>query len=290
MTVNPASHSFESALKYGTSKLLEAGVENPSLDAAVLLEYVSGYSKVELIIHSKSNMSAALFQLYDDVLSRREKKEPVAYITGEKEFWSLTLKTHPNVLIPRPDTETLVAAVVGLVADKSEEFEFVDVGCGTGAISLSILKEFPNAQCTAVDINPDARALTLENAKSLGLENRLTISDKPWLDGIEEPVDMILSNPPYITVQEMAELMPDVKDYEPHLALEAGEDGLDAYRALVPQLESKLKAGGVVLFEIGMKQAEDVVCLLNKNGMTDVQVIRDLAGKDRVVGAVNPKK
>jgi len=255
MTVHPASHSFESALKYGTSKLLEAGVENPSLDAAVLLEYVSGYSKVELIIHSKSDMSAALFQLYDDVLSRRERKEPVAYITGEKEFWSLILKTHPNVLIPRPDTETLVAAVVGLIADKSAEFEFVDVGCGTGAISLSILKEFPNAKCIAVDINPDARALTLENAKSHGLENRLTVSGQPWLDGVEEPVDMILSNPPYITVQEMTELMPDVKNYEPHLALEAGEDGLDAYRALVPQLESKLKAGGVVLFEIGMKHA-----------------------------------
>jgi release factor glutamine methyltransferase len=287
---NKVSHTFESALKHGTSQLLEAEIPNPSLDAAVLLEYVTNYSKVELIIHSKSEMSAALFKLYDDLIIRRTSHEPVAYITGEKEFWSLKLKTHPNVLIPRPDTETLVAAVVALFTDKNIAFQFVDVGCGTGAIALSILKEFPNAKCIAVDINPDARALTLENAKSHGLDNRLTIIDKPWLDGITDPVDMILSNPPYITTAEMAELMADVKDYEPHLALEAGDDGLEAYKALVPELKIKLKCGGLVLFEIGMKQAADVVCLLNKEGMADAHVLKDLAGMDRVVAAVKPEQ
>lgn len=290
MANTAAAYSYEGALRYGTAELVAAGIETPALDAAILLEHVTGFSKVDMILHASNPMSDALFTLYKNVLERRIQREPVAYITGTKDFWTLTLKTHPNVLIPRPDTETLIAAVLALFQDKTAHFTFADIGCGTGAIVLSVLSEFPNAQGVAIDINPDARALTLENAKAHGLENRLTLVDAPWLEGVEDRVDMILSNPPYITTDEMAELMVDVKDYEPHLALEAGADGLDAYKAIVPQLKNKLIGGGVVLFEIGMKQAADVVQLLNKENMTDVHVLKDLAGKDRVVGAVNPSK
>jgi release factor glutamine methyltransferase len=211
-------------------------------------------------------------------------REPLAWILGSKGFWKVELYSPPGVLVPRPDTETLVEAALSWLPEGEERF-VADVGSGTGAVGLSILVARPKAKLYATDLSPEAIAATRENASRLGLIERVGVLRGPLLSPIPagRPIDLVVSNPPYIPSAQIATLAPEIREHEPRLALDGGPDGLDVYRALIPVGAARARVG--VLVEVGDGQAAEVGALMQAAGLREVQTWRDLSGIERVVGA-----
>jgi len=243
------------------------------LDAEVLLAWLLGCERGELLLRPKRAMDAAAF---DALVTRRAGGEPVAYITGEREFWSLPLRVSPAVLIPRPDSETLVEAAL----EAGARPRVLDLGTGSGALLLAVLNEWPEATGLGVDASAAALEVAKANADALGLAGRARFQLGDWGTGLAERFGLILCNPPY--VEDEAKLAPDVRDHEPASALFAGTDGLDAYRRLLPQLPGLLDEDGVAVLEIGFAQADAVLSLAQTAGMVGA-VRPDLAGRDRAL-------
>lgn len=282
--------NLQEALTKGTQILQTAGVQTAVLDAAVLLEHVTGASRLDMITAGDKEVSPADVAAYEALVARRCKHEPVAYLTGEKEFWGYKFKVREGVLIPRPDSETLVATLLTLLPNKQIEGTIAELGVGSGALILSLLKECSNLKGFGTDVSDDAFAVTGENAMLLGVHERLQLlrnsAEKPWASVLPDKVNIIISNPPYIATDEVKTLDADVQNYEPHLALDGGADGLDCYRALIPTAYEKLIGGGLLLLEIGYTQAKDVQALLPRSQWAESKVFKDLAGRDRVIAAV----
>ena len=245
------------------------------LDAEVLLGHLLGVGRGALLLNPDSNIDVEAFE---KLTERREAGEPVAYITGTREFWSLDLAVTPDVLIPRPDSETLIEAALAVVA--RPPVTILDLGTGSGALLLAALSEWPAARGVGVDASAAALAVAQGNADQLGFGGRTVFRHGDWGEGLTERFDLILSNPPYI--EDNAELSRDVRDHEPASALFAGADGLDDYRRLIPQLLGLLAPEGVAIIEIGHTQASAVLALAQAAGMTGT-VRQDLAGRDRCV-------
>lgn len=243
-------------------------------DAEVLLAAALGVERGQLLLNADRSFSPELFEKY---VTRRAAGEPVAYITGFREFWSLELAVSPAVLIPRPDSETLIEAAL---ASGITPRRILDLGTGSGALLLAALTEWPQATGLGVDASAAALAVASANADHLGLAARAAFWLGDWGQGLAEKFDLVLSNPPY--VEDKAELSPDVRDHEPATALFSGPDGLDDYRRLVPQLPGLLAPGGIAVVEIGWTQAEAVLALAAAAGMTG-EVRHDLAGRDRAL-------
>jgi len=218
------------------------------------------------------------------LVGRREKREPIAYITGHKEFWSLGFRVGPGVLIPRPDTETLIEEALRLVPDRNAPLRIADLGTGSGAILVAALKEFPQATGTGFEASPEAFGWARENAARL-IGARAQIQQADW-SGAEGPFDLIFSNPPYIASGEIESLEPDVATYEPRAALDGGPDGLDAYRALAELLPDLLTHNGHAFLEIGAGQANAVTALFPK--LEILRVAPDLSGIPRCVTLRKP--
>ncbi|UWQ17159.1 peptide chain release factor N(5)-glutamine methyltransferase [Jannaschia sp. M317] len=211
-------------------------------------------------------------------VARRSLREPVSHILGLRAFWKHDFEVNGDVLDPRPDTETLVEAAL------AEPFgRVLDLGTGSGCILLSLLDERPDATGLGTDISEAALAVARRNATRLGIPNRAELRQGDWLSGIEGTFDLIVSNPPYITATEMADLHPEVHRWEPHLALTPGGDGLDAYRILTRDAPEHLTPGGRFMVEIGHQQAPAVTALFQAAGLAEIRVLDDLAGKNRVV-------
>ncbi len=217
--------------------------------------------------------------------ARRLVGEPLSRILGQREFWSLAFLLSPDVLDPRDDTETLVEAALAAFAQrKAERLHVLDYGVGSGAILAALLTELPNAHGVGVDKSAAAAAQATDNLARLGLATRAKILVSDWGARLDESAfDLIVSNPPYIASAEIATLAAEVRDYDPRLALDGGEDGLDAYRALAPQIAQRLAAGGRFFVEIGAEQAGDVEAIFSDAGLVGLHVVKDLAGHDRVV-------
>lgn len=245
------------------------------LDAEVLLAHLMGMNRSRMLLTSDLWINE---QDYEKLVSRRVAGEPVAYIIGRREFWSLDLQVTDAVLIPRPDSETLIAAA--LHACKTPPRRILDLGTGSGALLLAALSEWPEATGVGIDVSPAALAVAAGNAERLGLSARTAFRLGNWGEGLTERFDLILSNPPY--VEDNADLSPEVRDHEPASALFAGPDGLDDYRRLIPQLPGLLAPGGVAILEIGSTQAAAVLALGAADGLHG-QVQRDLAGLDRAL-------
>ena len=251
------------------------GGETPRLDAEVLLAHHLGCARSDLLLNPDRNFDP---QDYEKLVERRSNGEPVAHITGSREFWSLTLKVSPDVLIPRPDTETLVEVALKLCAHPPARI--LDLGTGSGALLLAALSEWSTATGLGIDASPAALAVAQENAQSTGLAARASFRLGNWGEGLDERFDLILSNPPYIA--ETEDLSEEVRAHEPASALFAGADGLDDYRRILPQLPGQLNPGGLAVLEIGHTQGPALLAMAAAHGF-NASLHRDLAGRDRCV-------
>ncbi len=253
--------------------LKEASRQIERLDAEVLLAHFLGTERLALMLTPDRQIEATGFAA---LVARRLAGEPVAHITGTREFWSLPFQVCSKVLIPRPDSETLIEAALALPPPG----RVLDMGTGSGALLLSVLHERPEATGLGIDISADALAIAAANADALGLAARARFALGDWGQGLHESFDLILCNPPY--VEDAAALSVEVRDHEPALALFGGVDGLDQYRRLLPGLPALLAAGGAAVLEIGNTQAAAVLALAGAAGLSG-SIRRDLAGRDRAL-------
>lgn len=274
-------------LKWTEQYFKDKGIESPRLDAEVLLAHVLEKQRIYLYVHFDEPLQPGELAAYREMIKKRVLRVPVAQILGEKEFMGLTFKVTADTLVPRPDTEILVqAAVDRLRAMAGEEpLRFADIGTGSGAICLSVLRYLAGTVADTVDISPAARAVAEENAASLGLQDRVTFHTGDLLQPlVGMTFAAILSNPPYIPEADIATLAPEVRLKEPHTALSGGQDGLDFYRRFAKEAPAMLVPGGFTAFEVGIHQAGDVADLLKANPLIDrTEILPDYAGIDRVV-------
>ena len=271
-------------LKSATARLEAAGVESARLDAEVLLAHVLNCRRLYLYVDADKNLSPAQVTHFESLINQRAEKIPTAYLTGQREFMGLNFAVTPDVLIPRPDTEILVQYAVEKLSALKGNVTFADIGTGSGAICVSILKYVRNATAVTVDISKDAIDCAKFNAEKFGVDDRL----KFYVGNLFEPLrgqkfHAIISNPPYIPTKDLATLQEEVKR-EPDIALAGGEDGLDFYRRIVDAAPNFLLASGFLAVEIGINQAADVKNLLTKH-FSDIKILRDLSGIERVVAA-----
>lgn len=278
--------TYENVTRQAVEKIMESGSVSAALDASLLMSHVTGKSRVEMMMAYDEEMDGEHLSSFNALVERRCSGEPVAYIMGEKEFWGLPFKVEPGILIPRPDTETLIGTLCALVGDKNAQGTVADIGIGSGAIIISILHEFKNLHGIGVDINPQALKITKHNAEVNGVADRLDLREGSYCEPLDEKVNILVSNPPYIRKDDILTLDKDVKDFEPHLALDGGDDGLVAYKSIIPQAEEKLVDGGLLMFEIGFDQKDDIISLFEKEKWREVQAFKDLAGRDRVIVAI----
>lgn len=276
------SHTLVSLWTEVRRRLEAAGVDTPVFDARLLLETGAGVSRLDILTDPRRPLSEAQVEAVLELAARRERREPIAYILGRKSFWSLDLAVSGAVLVPRPDTELLVETALAAIPAEAPA-RVLDLGVGSGAILLAILSERPNASGVGVDISADALAVAQTNARVLGLEARAEFRQGDWWSAIDERFDVIVSNPPYIARGELASLAPEVARYEPAIALDGGEDGLDAYRAILAGLAAKLRPAGVFAFEVGHRQARAVRELAALAGLASDEPLVDISGTARVV-------
>ena len=260
-----------------------AGFGEPEREATLALTRALNLRPVALVAAPEAVLGAAAEWL-EAVVGRRLAGEPLSRILGRREFWTLTLSVTPDVLDPRADTETLVeAALAALGERRGQALSLVDFGVGSGAILAALLTELPNAQGLGVDRSPAAAEVARDNLTRLGLGPRSRTCVADWGAGLKGPFDVIVSNPPYIVSAEIAALEAEVREHDPRLALDGGADGLDAYRALAPQIARLLAPGGVFALEFGAGQGPDVGALLLAAGLRIDGFRRDLGGHERVV-------
>jgi release factor glutamine methyltransferase len=262
-------------------RLAAAGIESARSEAWLLLAAATGRERAALVAGAPETIGAAQQARLDELVRRRLAREPVAYILGEKEFWSLRFEVGPAVLIPRPETETVVEAVLAQLPDRNRPLRLLDLGVGSGCLLLALLSELPEATGLGVDDSSAALALARHNAERLGLAARTEFRQGRWGAGLRERFDVIASNPPYVAEREWDGLQPEIRQFEPKAALVAGPDGLAAYRALAPECARLLAQGGLCALEIGFAQGDAIAALLAAEGLIVVERRRDLAGIER---------
>jgi release factor glutamine methyltransferase len=263
----------------------DAGLETAEIDARLLLCAALGIDHVSLVRDPDLHIGAGGAAI-EALCARRLKREPVSHILGRREFWGLEFEINGAVLDPRPDTETLIAAALDLMRERSESaLRLLDLGTGSGAILAALLSVFPNATGVGIDISYAAAGVAKANLERLGLDQRGFVVCGDWTAAVRGPFDLIVANPPYIARGSIADLAADVRVYEPHLALDGGEDGLEAYRILAPAVAGLLAPNGCVAFECGAGQSLTVEALLEAAGLLLFRARRDLAGLERVVTA-----
>jgi release factor glutamine methyltransferase len=261
------------------------GIEDPAREARLSLCAAAGVSPLALIIDAREPLGAAASRVRE-VAARRAAGEPLSRIVGSREFWGLPLAISPEVLDPRPETETIVEAALLILRDRRDEpLRVLDLGVGSGALLCALLTEFAHARGIGVDISAKATAVALGNLDACGLSQRAEIRIGDWTSGLEGPFDLIVANPPYIPTADLAELGREVRDFDPRLALDGGIDGLAAYRRILPGSRSLLASGGWLLVEFGVEQASMVCAIAEQSGFTDPTIYKDLAGLDRVLAA-----
>lgn len=270
--------TFKQAEQKGEKLLTSAGVADAKIDAWLLLEMVAKIDRSFYFTHLNAEVEPEVLTEYERVLGKRAEHIPLQYITGEQEFMGMKFKVNSNVLIPRQDTEVLVEEVLKAL---EPEMEVLDLCTGSGCILLGILKNAPTVRGTGSDVSKQAILVAKENAKLHGLEAEWVRGN--LFDNVSGRFDVIVSNPPYIPQGQIPTLMPEVQLFEPLQALDGGADGLDFYRKIAAQAPDYLKENGRLFFEIGYDQAKAVGRIMAKAGFSELSVVKDLAGLDRVV-------
>ena len=271
--------TIEEFLRFATQEL-EAISPSPRLDAEVLAMHVCGLDRSGLITRAHDMLEAAQQKELDYLLARRQRGEPIAYLTGTREFWSMALNVSPATLIPRPETELLVERALELIPPDTA-WTIADLGTGTGAVALAVAEERPRCRVIATDVSPSALNVARSNVKKFDLTN-VELRQGDWFVPLAgEKLDMIVSNPPYVCANDPHLQHGDVR-FEPASALASGADGLDAIRHIASQAPQHLKTGGHLLLEHGFDQADAVAGLLRQQGYRDIVSHRDLSGNNRV--------
>ncbi len=279
--------TYKALYEYGKKKLEEAGIEEASLDARLLLEYVCHTDRNELLVYGDKNRSEFEAQVYQMAIDRRAARIPLQHITGEQEFMGLRFRVNEHVLIPRQDTEILVEEAMRCLADG---MRILDLCTGSGCILLSLLKYSNECEGIGIDISDKALLTARENASALQLDAVFLEGDlfAPLENYVSSKTkdrlfDIVVSNPPYIETEEIKVLMPEVREHEPLLALDGGEDGLSFYRKIIQKAPEYMRKGAHLFLEIGCKQGEAVRTLMQEAGFSQIQILKDYAGLDRVV-------
>jgi len=286
--VAPLIRLVEVLLKTETF-LRDRGIDTPRLDAELILADVLNIKRLQIYLEHDRPMAEDELARVRPLVARRGKREPLAWIIGSAGFHAIDLAIQPGVLVPRPDTETLVEAALEWIDADADPIYVADVGCGSGAVGLSIATARPASRIYATDVSPEAIATTKANVAALGLTDRVAVLTGDLLSPIppQRPVHWVLSNPPYIPSGDIDALMPEVSRHEPRLALDGGRDGLDFYRRLVPLAGNRASHG--LLVEVGIEQAGRVVDLFRRGGFVGVETWTDLGGIKRVVGGRKPR-
>jgi release factor glutamine methyltransferase len=267
------------AIAAATKRLATAGVANPRLDTRLLWEQARQIEASALVAHGRAPA------IFEALVARRAAREPLAYITGQKEFWSLNFSVGRGALVPRPETETLVEQMLRQVPDRAAPLAILDLGTGSGCLLVAALKEFPAAHGIGIDMSAEALGWAARNIAGHKIESRASLIEGGWVEEAAPGFDVILSNPPYIPSGEIESLEPEVGRYEPRTALDGGPDGLDAYRAIVPRIGRILRPSGHAFLEIGLGQDAAVSAFCKAAHLEVVRIVADLAGIPRCVVA-----
>ena len=271
------------------ARLAAAGIENGRLEARLLVGDATGLTVETMIAEPEIAIDdPGVVARVERLTKRRLTHEPMSQILGYREFWSLSFKVTPDVLTPRPDSETLVEAVLSVVPDRSARLRLLDLGVGSGCLLLSLLHALPNARGLGIDRSERALAVARENAEALGLADRAEMRAGDWGADLPDQYDIVVSNPPYIPSDDIEGLAPEVSEHEPWLALDGGRDGLDAYRTLAGELPYLVREGGWTVLEVGQGQAAAVARLVRAAGFRIERVVADLGGIERVILARRP--
>ena len=283
MTAVTPGMTVEQARRCLAASFRSAGFDTPDLDARVLVGHALGLDHTALVTAAPRPLGekAAEVAAFE---SRRLAGEPVSRIIGAREFWGLPLAVTPAVLVPRPETETVVELALSLIADRTRRLRIADLGTGSGAILLALLHELPNACGAGTDMSADALDIARRNAARLGLADRAQFLVSDFATGLAGPFDLVVSNPPYIATPAIAALSREVRDHDPRLALDGGADGLAAYRAIAADAP-RLIGGGHLVVEIGAGQRREVEFLFVEKGLAIAAVRHDLSGVARAVAA-----
>lgn len=268
--------------KDSTKKLEQEGILTSKLDVKILLSFLLDIDSKELIMYFNQHIDRKFINNFEQLLKRRLNREPIANIVNKKSFWSYDFFVNENVLTPRNDSEILIEAVLSNYNNMQEELKILDLGTGSGCLILSLLKMYKNATGLAIDISDKALQVAKQNAKNLKVENIKFLKNN-WNDNIEDKFDIIISNPPYIPTKEIKELEPEVNKFNPLLALDGGEDGLNCYRYLAKSLDKNLKENTKIFLEIGKNQEKDIEKIFNENGYKLLKMYKDLAEINRIL-------
>ena len=270
--------TFSEAYKDGVRKLKDAGIEDSEADAGILLSYLTGKNRTFFLTHAEEVLSEELAARYGELIKRRAGHVPTQLITGVQDFMGFEFEVSENVLIPRLDTEFMVEEALREITDGAR---VLDLCCGSGCIIISIAKLTNGIEAVASDISDAALALTRRNAERIGAEVEVVKSD--LFDSIDGKFDFILSNPPYIRSSEIPKLMEEVREHEPRLALDGGEDGLLFYRRIARDARDRLNGGGMLILEIGYDEGTAVKDILEAEGYRDIEIFTDYSGNERVI-------
>ena len=278
--MDKVEYSLKGLLTDGTKMLTQAGIDEAELDARYILEYITGLNSAQYFIHSEDIIEKNKAEEFFRLIERRSKRIPLSYVIGTRDFFGLTFKVDENVLIPEQETELLVEEVIKYSEGKS----VLDMCTGSGCIAISIALFGKPSKVAASDISEKALEVARENAKSLKA-GEISFIQGDMFENVTDKFDIIVSNPPYIETGEIDELMPEVRDYIPRLALDGDIDGLKFYRIISKEAVKKLNKNGRIFYEIGYNQSRAVASILLENGFTDVKIMKDYSGLDRIVMA-----
>lgn len=289
---------IEEALERGESALAHAGIEDAQGEAVCLFCFAAGISKSELLLRQSKALSPRqgrsafgedVYRKYDSIIARRLKRKPLQHILGSVNFFGFDFKVDERALIPRFETELLVEKTLEKIEvlqnETREKFiKVLDLCTGTGVIGITVNKTIPGVECTLSDISSDALELAADNSKSLKADVRIVQSDL-FEEFADEKFDIIVSNPPYIRRADIDKLQTEVREFDPHLALDGGEDGLEFYRNIADEVQNYLKRSGYLICEIGADQGDDVVKIFKEAGAVNARIIKDFTDKDRILEA-----
>ena len=280
-------HSVLEILRKTTDFLASKGVDNPRYNSEVIIGHALTLKRMQLYMQFERLLTESELEKIRPLVRRRSLREPLAYVVGETEFYDLKLKTDKRALIPRPETEELVEHILGSISDKSAPLCILDLGTGSACIALALAAKLPNASVTAVDASDAALSLASENAATTGLAARLTFLKSDWFAQVPPAplFDIIVSNPPYLTAQESAEALPEVRQHEPQQALVASDEGFADLRKIIAGAPSHLQPGGLLAMETGIAQHQALLPLMKSAGFAEPRSLRDLSGRDRFVSA-----